>query len=231
MEMHKQFMRLCEFVSLPLTEDDEEDNQAPQGGDPNAMADQGMDPNGMGGDPNEMGEDPNMMDPNAMDMDDPGMMGGDDEVIDVDDITNAQEKTNNKVNKVGRNLGKVDDKIMQLLQAIDKMEVMINNNNAEIENFKKEFEKRNPTPTEKLNLRSLDSYPFNVNPKEFWNEKASSAPRTSSYYQAYYDNNKPTTDEYEITNSDVDDFDERKIADSFHIDDDLRQTIEKIFDI
>ena len=35
----------------------------------------------------------------------------------------------------------------------------------------------------------------------------------------------------EITNYDIDNFDERKVADSFHIDDDLRQTIEKIFDI
>ena len=274
MEMHKQFMRLCEFVSVSLTEDDAEENQAPQQGDPNAMGgdpnamggDQGMDPNAMGGDPNmadgaqmdpgmdgdpnAMGGDPNMadgaqmdpgmgsdpnMDPNAMGGDipmDPGMPGGEeDEVIDVDDITNAQEKTNDKVNKVGRNLGKVDDKIVQLLQAIDKMETMINNNNAEIESFKKEFEKRNPTPTEKLNLRSLDSYPFNVNPKEFWNERGIANPKTSKTYQAYYDNNEPTTDEYEITNYDVDNFDERKIADSFHIDDDLRQTIEKIFDI
>ena len=254
MDMHKHFMRLCEYVSaVPLTEEGDEDEEqaAPQGQDPNMMGgDPGMgdqDPNMMGGDPGMGDQDPNMMggdpgmggqDPNMMGGD-PGMMGGDpgmmdgeeDEVIDVEDITNAQEKTNDKVNKVGRNLGKVDDKIVQLLQAIDKMEAMINHNNAEIENFKQEFEKRNPTPTEKLNLRSLDSYPFNVNPKEYWNEKGIANPGTSNLYQAYSDNQKPTTDEYEITNYDVDNFDERSIADSFHIDDDLRQTLEKIFDI
>ena len=34
-----------------------------------------------------------------------------------------------------------------------------------------------------------------------------------------------------LINYDIDNFDERKVADSFHIDDDLRQTIEKIFGI
>ena len=229
-EMHKQFMRLCEYVSaVPLTEEGEDEE------DPNAVP---QDPT-MGQEPNAMGDDPNMMggqDPTMGDtmtpMEEPNPMADEeDEVIDVDDITNAQEETNDKVNKVGRNLGKVDDKIVQLLQAIDKMETMINNNNAEIENFKQEFEKRNPTPTEKLNLRSLDSYPFNVNPKEYWENKGIANHGTSNQYQAYSDNEKPTTDEYEITNYDIDNFDERKIADSFHIDDDLRQTIEKIFDI
>ena len=261
MEMHKQFMRLCEYVSaVPLTEEGEEDEDPTMGNqDPNAMGGEdptmsNQGPNDMGGEDPTMGnQDPNAMDdpnagpqaqgpndmggedPNAMGSEIPPMedptMGEENEIIDVDDITNAQEKTNDKVNKVGRNLGKVDDKIVQLLQAIDKMETMINNNNAEIENFKQEFEKRNPTPTEKLNLRSLDSYPFNVNPKEYWENKGISNPSTSNQYQAYSDNGKSTTDEYEITNYDIDNFDERKVADSFHIDDDLRQTIEKIFDI
>ena len=232
MQMHKQFMRLCEYVSaVPLTEEGEEEEDPTMGGgdDPNA-APQGGDPNMMGGDPTMGGEMPPMEDP-TMGGQDPNGMGEENEVIDVEDITDAQKKTNDKVNKVGRNLGKVDDKIVQLLQAIDKMETMINNNNAEIENFKQEFEKRNPTPTEKLNLRSLDSYPFNVNPKEYWEDKGIANPGTSNQYQAYSDNEKPTTDEYEITNYDIDNFDERKIADSFHLDDDLRQTIEKIFDI
>ena len=231
MQMHKQFIRLCEYVSaVPLTEEEEEEEDPTMGGqDPNA-APQGGDPNMMGGDPTMGGEMPPMEDP-TMGGQDPNGMGEENEVIDVEDITDAQEKTNDKVNKVGRNLGKVDDKIVQLLQAIDKMETMINNNNAEIENFKQEFEKRNPTPTEKLNLRSLDSYPFNVNPKEYWENKGISNPGTSNQYQAYSDNGKSTTDEYEITNYDIDNFDERKVADSFHIDDDLRQTIEKIFDI
>lgn len=152
----------------------------------------------------------------------------DDTVIDVDDITDAQEKMNDKVNHVGRNLGDVDDKITSLLQSLSKMEQMINSNNDEIAKFKQEFERRNPTETEKLNLRSLDSYPFNVNTKEYWEEKSKDP---NSNYSAYFDNEEPTTNEYEITNNDVDDFNTRDIEDSFTVDDDLDQDIKKIFNL
>lgn len=199
----------------------------------------------MGGDMNQqdpmqggdmpMGDDPMMGGEGMGDMppmDDPMMggedMGEDEEVIDVEELTDAQEKMNSKVNVVGRNLGDVDDKIEALMQSLSKMEQMINNNNAEIAAFKQEFEKRNPTQTEKLNLRSLDSYPFNVNPKEYWEEKGIDP---SSNYSGEANNDKSTTQEFVITNSDVDQFDNKTIEDSFNIDDDLQQSIEKIFNL
>lgn len=161
-------------------------------------------------------------------MEDPMMGGEDEEVIDVDDLTDAQEKMNNKVNFVGQDLGKVSDKIEALMQSISNMEQMINSNNAEIASFKQEFEKRNPTQTEKLNLRSLDSYPFNVNPKDYWESKGIDP---NSNYSGEADNDKSTTQEFEITNSDVDQFDNKTIEDSFNITDDMMQNLKKIFDM
>ena len=183
----------------------------------------------MGGE-NEMPMDDPMGDSEGMGdmppMDDPMMGGEDEEVIDVDDLTDAQEKMNNKVNFVGQDLGKVSDKIEALMQSISNMEQMINNNNAEIASFKQEFEKRNPTQTEKLNLRSLDSYPFNVNPKDYWEGKGIDP---NSNYSGESDNDKSTTQEFEITNNDVDQFDDKTIEDSFSITDDMEQSIKKIF--
>lgn len=150
----------------------------------------------------------------------------DDEVIDVDDLTDAQEKVNDKVNSVGRDLGKVDARIEKLIGAIETLQSMFDKNNQEIADLKTEFEKRNPTQTEKLNLRSLDSYPFKVRPTDYWKDKAE-----NSNYSAYADNQEPTTQEYVITNDDVDDFNEREIADTFSITDDLEQNIKKIFGI
>lgn len=198
----------------------------PMGNDPNAQGDN----QDMGGEMPPMGDDAMGGDPmgGAMPpMGDEPMPGDDEEVIDVEELTNAQETMNDKVNTVGRNLGDVDDKITQLLSTLTKMQTMIDNNNQEIANFKKEFEKRNPTQTEKLNLRSLDSYPYNVRPEDYWKQKGE---EYGSNYSAYADNDKSTTQEYEITNSDVDDFNEKEIANSFDADlDDLHQDIAKIF--
>ena len=255
LEAHKHFMRLSEaYIPTVLPEEEIEeagedmqdpnamggdpnamggmpaDGGMPQnpnamdGGDPNAMGGQdpmasGADPNAMGGDPMASGEDPNAQDPMADPMG--GDMGADPmedtmgdelvddgETIDIDGLTKAEDKLNVKQNRIGRDLSKVDS------------------NNSEIESLKAEFEKRNPTQTEKLNLRSLDSYPFNVKPNEYWAEKAK-----EGGYEAYADNDEPTTKEYVITNDDVDNPSDDIANTFFKIDDDDIQTLEKMFNI
>ena len=212
--------------------------------DPNAMG--GQDPNAMGGNMNDpMAGDPNSTDgadPNAMGgadpMDDMGMndpMGedpvdgeleDDEETIDIDGLTKAQDKLNVKQNHIGRDLSKVDTRINTLIDTINNLLTKVDSNNSEIESLKAEFEKRNPTQTEKLNLRSLDSYPFNVKPNEFWAEKAK-----QGGYEAYADNDEPTTKEYVITNDDVDNPSDDIANTFFKIDDDDIQTLEKMFNI
>ena len=209
--------------------------------DPNAMGEDptmGSDPNAMGGDPsmmdgdmsqdpNSMGGDPSMMgvDPNAIGGDEDESEGQDDsDTIDIDGLTRAQDKLNIKQNHVGRDLSKVDTKIKTLIDTIQNLQNKLDANNSEIESLKSEFEKRNPTQTEKLNLRSLDSYPFNVKPNEYWEKKA-----RQGVYDAYSDNDEPTSKEYVITNNDVDN-PTRDIADTFFkIDDDDIQTLDKLF--
>lgn len=256
LEAQKQFKRLCEWSYVPQTlEEEGEDDQMM---DNNMPQDDGMGQDQMGGqndgmeqdgnmpqDDQMMGQnDPNMpqddqmmgdeqgmdnimppMDENMPPMDDT-MNGEDEEVIDVDQLTDAQEKMNSKVNTVGQNLGDMSSKIESLINMLGNMEQMINNNNQEIEKFKAEFEKRNPTQTEKLNLRSLDSYPFNVSPKDYWAQKGEDP---NSNYSGEADNQKSTTQEYQITNNDVDDFNEREMEKSFDITDDLQQDLKKIF--
>ena len=206
------------------------------GGDPNAMG--GQDPMA-NGDPNAMGADPNS-DPNAMGGNaDPmgGDMGGEDpladsdmgeedndDTIDIDGLTKAEDKLNVKQNRIGRDISKVDNRISSLIDSISNLLTKVDSNNAEIEALKAEFEKRNPTQTEKLNLRSLDSYPFNVKPNEYWAQKAK-----EGGYEAYSDNAEPTTKEYTITNDDVDN-PSQDIADTFFkIDSDDIQTLDKLF--
>ena len=222
---HEHFMKLSEAYvpNFPEEEVDEADDQGVQ--DPSAMGgDPSQDPNAMGGDPSAMGMGDDLgADPNAI--------GGDESVsqdngdtIDIDGLTKAQDKLNVKQNHVGRDLSKVDTKIKALIDTIQNLQDKLDANNSEIESLKSEFEKRNPTQTEKLNLRSLDSYPFNVKPNEYWEKKA-----RQGGYDAYSDNDEPTSKEYVITNNDVDN-PRRDIADTFFkIDDDDIQTLDKLF--
>jgi|GEM_PF-2158331 len=201
----------------------------PMAGDPNATS--GADPNAMGGqDPNEMGGQDPMADMSMNDTmgEDPmnGELEDDGETIDIDGLTKAQDKLNVKQNHIGRDLSKVDTRIDTLIDTINNLLSKVDSNNSEIESLKAEFEKRNPTQTEKLNLRSLDSYPFNVKPNEFWAEKAK-----QGGYEAYADNDEPTTKEYVITNDDVDNPSDDIANTFFKIDDDDIQTLEKMFNI
>ena len=205
------------------------------GGDPNGgMPPMGGDPNAMGGEPNMMGGDPNgemppMDDPNAMDgdpnggmspMDDPNMMGDEegiedidmeteqpgDEVIDVDELTQSQETTEFKVDNV-------DDKLNKVLKIISKFNDAIEANDQKIEDLKKEFQKRNPTAEETLNLRSLASYPFSERPDEYWKKQQQEHPN----YNVISDNDVSTADEqkeFEIRKGDIDNFNERDIMKS-----------------
>lgn len=218
------------------------------GGEPTPMGGEGPDANGgMGNAPQGMDgsagggdaapEDPmqggapmqqdDIMDPAGAEEPLGGAMdaqGEDGDTIDIDGLTKIQDKLNNKQNHIGQDLAKVDDKIMSLIDKIQNLQGALDSNNSEIESLKAEFEKRNPTQTEKLNLRSLDSYPYNVKPTDYWKQKAA-----EGGYEAYADNDQPTTQEYEITNDDVDHPSQDIAKTFFNIEDDDIQTLEKLF--
>ena len=150
---------------------------------------------------------------------------GDDEddVIDVDDLTNAQEKLNKKQNMVGKDLGQLDNRIESLITAVEKMNNIIDHNNNEINNLKSELERRVPTQKERLEMRSLDTYPFNVSPNDYWKRK-----EMEGVYDARYGDGESEKKEYEIRNKDIDDFSKVDIEKTFD-DNDLDQSMEKIF--
>lgn len=209
-----------------------DDSQGQMGGDMMSQdggdAMQGAPQDGMGDPMQDQGVDsslpPSQEEP--MDTDSMGDDGKQDDgdTIDINGLTKAQDKLNIKQNHVGRDLSKVDTKIKDLIDTIQSLRDKLDANNSEIESLKSEFEKRNPTQTEKLNLRSLDSYPFNVKPSDYWAEKAK-----QGGYEAYGDNDEPTSKEYVITNDDVDN-PSRDVADTFFkIDDDDIQTLDKLF--
>ena len=252
MEAHKQFMKLVNegYISTSLTEagDDEatqpeEYDKSPVDGGQNMQPPMDSEQNAqppMGGGmpPMDGGQEPPMQEPVMGDGSQvmPPMDGGmlqdnnpidsepheNDEVIDVDDLTKAQEKLNNKQNMVGKDLGQLDDRIEKLMTAVETMKGIIDHNNNEITDLKAELQKRVPTQTERLNMRSLDTYPYNVSPEDYWKNKES-----QGGYEARYNNNQPEKKEMSITSNDINDYSDSDIEKSF--DDELNQTMEKIF--
>lgn len=197
------------------------------GGDPNAM---GGDPNAMGGGPDAMGGDPNAMggDPNAMSdgsngqapqgfapqgednslsMDgmggDPNAIGGgqsegnDEEVIDVDDLTNSQEDTEKKVDALTSKFEKVMNSLNDIEKRINAIDA---HTNEYITTLKSEMEKRNPTPQQRLTMRSTKSAPYGMSPNEYMNNYA------PDNYSDADDNNGADDPQYKITKGDIDSF-------------------------
>ncbi len=133
----------------------------------------------IGGDPNAMGADPNAT-PEAQPEEDNN-----------DEIEKSQEKTEEKIDALS-------SKFERVMQALDDIEKRISDNDDEINAFKAEMEKRNPTAVEKMTIRSQKSGPFVKTPEEYWQ---SDAPEN---YSPEDDNNGVGEPQYEITKGDID---------------------------
>lgn len=204
------------------------DMQQPQadntmGGDPNmdsngdGGADMSADMSGTMDNQNNIGEE----DPNMEDFDEPQTeddveteeMEADDEVIDVDELTQSQEATEYKIDGV-------DDRLAKIYALAQKFADQLEKNEESINALKTEFEKRNPTEEERLNIRSQSSYPYSETPKGYWAEKMKENP----HYNVMYDNEVAPSEEekkFEIKKSDIDGLNMKEIADSLDIDQNL----------
>jgi hypothetical protein len=93
------------------------------------------------------------------------------------------------------------DKLSDLEAKLARMDSVAN----KIENLEKELVKRNPTPVEKLEMRSLSSYPYNIKLSDYWSDK-----------EGQYDVMNKEPKEYVLTKDDVDnEFSYSQIRDTF----------------
>lgn len=103
-------------------------------------------------------------------------------------------------------------KVDQLMGMVGKLEAQLNDVNsigAKIDNLENELEKRAPTPEEKIEMRSLDSYPYNLKLTDFWKTQE------GKYDVLSNDEEEGTPTEYTLTKDDVDsDYSEAQIKSS-----------------
>ena len=209
-----------------------QDGNMPQGGGDMMQGDGGMPPadggmgapmgdDQMGGDMPQGDEMGGMDDMQAPPMGDDGVetteMEPDDEVIDVDDLTQSQQATEYKIDGV-------DDRLSKIYAVVQKFSDQLDKQEQSIMNLKDEFEKRNPTQTEKFNLRSQASGPFNQTPTEYWDKLSQENPN----YEIMRDNDVSPNEEqkkYEIRKGDISGLNMKNISDTLNIDQNLKDYI------
>lgn len=227
----KLLMEYDFYVSEDETEDEEniEGDNAELDADPD-MGGDSLDPNteeepdATGGEPEMSGdptdpdggedfpEDPEMdADPFAaeeppMDEPLPEPEPMEDEVeLDVTELVQGTEAAKASADEANSKAEMLLAKFDDLNKSLERMSQI----NSKIENLENEIEKRNPTPEEKLEMRSLSSYPYNLKLTDFWSEKEGN-------YDAMGSGKKNEEEEYVLTQDEIDrDFNPQEIKNSF----------------
>lgn len=145
-------------------------------------------------------------------MNDAGM-GGDTEEIDITDLVNMTKNIKNDLesNKQDNSavINKMDDVFTKLNDLEGKLAQM-DQVMAKIDQLGATVEANRPkTEVEKLEMRSLDSYPFNEKPQEFFAHKQGEM-RTSG------------KNEYVLTKDDVENYSPDEVKSSFNSNEDLK---------
>ena len=129
--------------------------------------------------------------------------GGEDTVeVDVTDIVDKAEATQEEIAGLTAKMDELLGKLGDLETQVTGMDQVI----TKIDDLETQIEKNNPTPVERLEMRSMDSYPYSVTLTDYWADKEG------------YDATDQEDKEYSITQKDVDDYSETEIKKSFDYD-------------
>ena len=223
----KKFQRIVEYdfhLDTPIDEDDDTDTDTELNQD--SPVDSSNTQNEPEMDGNDMNAEPEINDGGDMDTDmsaepdmnaEPEMGGGndmggndmgDDEVeLDVTQLVQGTEEAKASSDRANQQIDQLLNKFDELTQKLNHMSGI----STKIDGLEKEMEKRMPTDKEKLELRSLDSYPYSQKLSDYWFDK-------EGQYDVM-DNEVKKPEEYILTQDDVDsDYNDREISKSFDAD-------------
>jgi len=129
------------------------------------------------------------------------------EELDVTDIVTMTKETGEKADTVSKEITTQSQRIEDLIGKLDSLETQLGAMDkiiTQMNNLENKFEELKPeTPTEKLNLRYLDSGPFTQKPHEFWEKKNEEIKK------------QPGKHEYVLTQDEVDDYNDTDIKSSW----------------
>ena len=132
-------------------------------------------------------------------------------------MTRSQEETEYKIDGV-------DDRLSKIFDVVQKFNDKLEQQQQSIINLKNEFEKRNPTQTEKFNIRSQAGGPFNQSVSDYWDKVETENPN----YEIIRDNDVSPSDEqqkFEIKRGDISGLNMKNISDTLNINQSLNDYI------
>ena len=131
-------------------------------------------------------------------------MGGEGEVeVDVSDIVDKTEEAKEEASQASSKIDDLLGKFSELEEKLTGMDQII----TKMDELEQEVKDRNPSPTEKLSMRSMDSFPYSVKLTDFWNDREG--------YDATGEEDEEK--EYTLTKQDIDDdYSEVDIRSSFN---------------
>ena len=182
------------------------ESPAPEGGDDMANAENDIENElGIGDD---SGEEPigNMPEPTAEEV--PVEEPIDDGVeIDITSLVNGTQEAKSSADRAVQNSELMLKQLADLEQRISAMSVLTD----KIDSIEHQIIKRLPTPVEKLEMRSMDSYPYNQKLTDYWSEKEGPQEDKPKEYVLTQDDVDNSYSESEIKNSFNNDYEEEEI--------------------
>lgn len=92
--------------------------------------------------------------------------GGDEVDVDVTDLVQKSEEATQAATQADVKSSELLNKFSELERRVSSMDALAH----KIDTLEKEIVKRNPTPVEKLEMRSMDSYPYNIKLSDYFKE-------------------------------------------------------------
>jgi hypothetical protein len=142
----------------------------------------------------------------------------DDVEVDVTSLVKGSEEAKHSADLASHN----SELLLQKLTDLETRVASMDKIGAKIDDIEKEIVKRNPTPVEKLEMRSLSSYPYSQKLTDYWADK-----------KGPYDvmGNDKEKKEYTLTKDDVDsDYSDINVRKSFAIDPEKQKQMDKDYE-
>jgi hypothetical protein len=134
------------------------------------------------------------------------------EEIDVTDLVNNTEEVGDTVDKFAKQLTDIESRFSELSGQLSRMDMVF----QKIDNIEMEIEKMiPPTPVEKMELRSLDSFPYNQRLDDYFEQKKGEYKRLRG---VDLDVKPQQEKEYTLTVGDTEEWDDNSIGKSFNPD-------------